>query len=117
MFKQPGIFRRLLAFSVISLSPIAIASKVMGSPQDFIVDNQTQIDLVELYISASPALDWEHNLLALQTLKSGDKNIVRFYGDLSKCLYDIRSVFGDGDEVKSEQIDLCKTNTYTLTDR
>jgi hypothetical protein len=117
MFKQQSIVRLLLAVGTSGLGTMFLANASIASPQDFIVENKTQADLVELYIAASPALDWEHNLLAQQSLRSGNKNIVKFYGDLSQCVYDIRSVFGDGEEVKSERVDLCKTTTYTLSDR
>jgi hypothetical protein len=117
MLKSESNISLLLSAVIGSLAVATTANRASAVPQDFIIENQTKVDLVEIYISASPATNWEHNLLAQQVLKSGDKNVVRFYGDLSECVYDIRTVFGDGDIIKSEGVDLCKTNTYTLTDR
>lgn len=108
---------RLLLAILTGASIVTIADRSLASPQDFMIDNQTQVDLVGIFITVSPATSWEHNLLAQQPLKSGDKSVVRFYGDLSQCVYDIRTIFSDGDVIKSEGVDLCKTNAYTLTDR
>jgi hypothetical protein len=117
MLKIDNTISLVLSTVGASLAVFLAADRASAVPQDFIIDNQTRVDLVEVYIAVSPATDWEHNLLAQQVLKSGEKNVVRFYGDLSQCIYDIRTVFNDGDVVKSEGVDLCKTNTYTLTDR
>ncbi|NJN86658.1 MAG: hypothetical protein HC881_10515 [Leptolyngbyaceae cyanobacterium SL_7_1] len=99
-------------------APIAavITGQAIASKDNFLVQNNSGEDIVELYVSASSRASWDTNLLGGDVLASGESTPVTF-GDPSpqSCLYDIMAVFSNGQTVEDYQINVCSSPGYTFS--
>lgn len=78
------------------------------------VVNKTGTMLVGFYASRVNVADWEENILAGQKLKSGESIIVDVDDGSGGCLFDFKGVFSDGEEVVSEDNNVCELEQFTF---
>ena len=106
-------------------SSSASASEVAPTPsqpalQDltFALTNATNYPLVRFYASPTKLNDWEEDILGEDVLIPGYQTNIVIADGRSTCIYDIKSVFQDGDELIEEGVDLCRLHegTYTLVE-
>ena len=76
--------------------------------------NDTSVDLMEFYTSPANVNEWEEDVLGSEYLPSGYAVDVVIADGRSDCVYDIRGVFYDGDEVEDFEVDLCDLEAYTF---
>ncbi|HEY9620291.1 MAG TPA: hypothetical protein V6C78_07975 [Crinalium sp.] len=95
-----------------------MAGSALASKDNFVVRNNSNTPMTELYISESNRSTWDNNVLGADTLSRGGQTQVMF-GDRnsSVCLYDIRAVFSNGQVVEDYQINVCRNSEYTFRDR
>ncbi|MCB1589033.1 MAG: hypothetical protein KDI56_09030 [Xanthomonadales bacterium] len=78
--------------------------------------NESSYDVVEFYASPVGVHSWEEDILGQGILESGDAGRVTIADGRTQCEYDLRFVFEDGDVIERGDVDLCETESYTLTD-
>jgi hypothetical protein len=106
--------RKAIAISALSLPLISIfAQSALAEKSDFQIINQTDIAITELYLSDSSLDSWNNDILGSDVLNSGNSTRVNF-ADMSndRCLYDIKAVFSDGQEVEDYRINVCTNDNY-----
>jgi hypothetical protein len=95
---------------VASLSnPLLAQSKL-----DFTLKNDTGLTISELYVSPNTSDDWEEDVLGRDILKHGESLDIAFSRTEKTCLWDLKIVDEDDDEVEWGQLDLCKAAHITL---
>jgi hypothetical protein len=95
---------------VASLTGPAIAQ----SKLDFTLKNDTGLVIAELYVSPNTSEDWEEDILGRDVLKHGESLAIAFSRTEKSCLWDLKIIDEDEDEVEWEKLDLCKAEHITL---
>jgi hypothetical protein len=106
--------RKTLAVMALSLPLLPLlAQSALAGKDDFQIINNTGIDITELYLSDSSLDSWNNDILSTDVLEGGDSVKVNF-ADMSsdRCLYDIRAVFADGQEVEDYRLNVCENDNY-----
>jgi hypothetical protein len=86
---------------------------VMAGSQDFIIENQTGIDIYELYISPYQSDDWEEDILDGDILADGDSLEVTF-GNRKETYWDIMIRDEEGNSVVWRKFNLKQVSKITL---
>lgn len=105
---------RIAAISV--LLGLAGISGAAAEDLVFMLDNQSSSAVAEFYASPTNVEDWEDDILGTDTLASGAATRVTIADGRSQCVYDLKFVFKDGSDLEEDEIDLCDTGSYTITD-
>ena len=100
--------------NILALASIALMLAVPAMAQDRSVQigNESGFTIVEFYASTQGAADWEENMIAGQTVASGQAVTVNFADD-GICGYTFRAVFDDGDETIVD-VDVCSVQSVTI---
>ncbi|HEY9647818.1 MAG TPA: hypothetical protein V6C88_15690 [Chroococcidiopsis sp.] len=107
---------RTIALAAVLAAPLAAlaAQTALASKDNFVVNNDTRANMVELYLSPSNRNSWDSNVLS-GVLRSGQSTRVSFSDPSPQvCLYDIMAVFADGRQVQDYQINVCANADYTF---
>jgi hypothetical protein len=110
-----AIFASVLALPIAStIAPDALANK-----DNFVVRNESNVNIVELYVSSSSRTTWDDNILEQgAVLHTGESMRIMFDDPSpSNCVYDVLAVFANGQRVEDFQIDVCNSNSYTFSGR
>lgn len=81
----------------------------------FTLENTSSYGLVELYVAPHSSDTWGEDILAGQTVASGESGDVTISDGDTTCDYDLRFVMDNGATVDGNQ-DLCLLETFTLHD-
>jgi len=100
---------RILALAVL---PVMLALPAAAQEHAVQLGNQSGFTIVEFYASTQGAADWEENMIAGQTVASGQTVTVTF-ADGGTCAYTFRAVFDDGDETVVD-VDVCSVQSVTI---
>jgi hypothetical protein len=95
---------------------VVLASSVaaFSGDQDFKLINKTGLTINELYLSASGDDAWGEDVLDVDTLADGAEVEISFSHKESACMWDMKIVDEDGDDIVWEKINLCKATEITL---
>lgn len=106
---------RARSLSVVLLSALFVLSAlpVLGGTQDFVLVNDTGVEIYRLYISETGNDEWEEDVLDEDTLPDGSRVNIRFSGR-SACLWDLRVEDEDGEALEWDAIDLCESSVVVL---
>lgn len=99
------------AIAVLFLATAAVA---VAGQQDFVLVNETGVDIEQLYISPVSTDEWQEDVFGENVLPDGNEVVVNFPVDGAHCRWDLKIVDGDGDEVVWKNLNLCKISTITL---
>jgi hypothetical protein len=91
-----------------SVSTTAVAQQL-----EFMLINLSPANIEAFFVSAASSGHWEENLLEGSYLPPGHEIGVRIGDGLRTCIYDLRAVFSDGDELEDFGVDLCETGSFT----
>ena len=75
--------------------------------------NETGYVMVEFYGSNKGTTSWEEDILGYDVLGGYDSVDINFDDGTGYCIFDFKAVFSDGDEVVSEDINVCEIPTFT----
>ena len=112
------ILKRAAGATLLSI-PMALATSAIALAEDiaFTLYNETNVDLVELYVSPSNIDDWEENLIPSgQGLGARESTTVTVADERTDCEYDLLGVFADNDEVEDYNVDLCDLESYSFVE-
>ena len=103
--------------SLVLLSALAIGANAYATEDlIFTLNNESSYVVVEVYASPNDVEDWEEDILGQDVLGSEESVRITIADAREQCEYDLRFVFEDGDVLERPSVDLCETNSYTLTD-
>ena len=94
-----------------------VLSMTLSAPADALdrhmtVVNGTSFDIVELYGSNAGTSGPQENMLGDAVLPAGASADIDFDDGSGYCMFDLRAVFEDGDEVVSEGVNICDENRF-----
>jgi hypothetical protein len=99
--------------SVLMLSTIFFAATASAQDVNFLLTNQSGYTLVEFYASPENVSSWEEDILGYDVLESGYVLNIIIADNRSQCIYDMRMVFDDGDELL-DTVNICEMSGYTI---
>ncbi len=101
-----------------ALTAVSLTSSVAASSQrrvlDFTLVNSTKYTIVELYVSPANDDKWGEDVLGKDVLKPGEEVEITFSRGESTCMWDMKIVDEDKDEVEWEKFNLCEASEITL---
>lgn len=102
-----------IAGIVLSLSSLA-ATPLLAADRHVTIVNKTGYTMVEFYGSNNGTSAWEEDILGGDVLAHGQLVDVNFDDASGHCIFDFLAIFEDGDQVKQENVDVCKVGTFTF---
>ena len=96
------------------LSLLLVATAFAQGKQDFTVNNQTGVEIHELYVCPHDSNDWEDDILGKDTLPNGESLVIHFSRKETARLWDLKIVDSDGNSVEWENLNLLKISEVTL---
>lgn len=105
--------RLTLALGVIAMFVTATAFARVGK-QDFVLHNETGVEIHEVYVSPVTAGDWEEDVLGKDTLPNGDSVKVTFDDRDKHSHWDLKVVDGKGNGIEWHDLNLVEISEVTL---
>jgi hypothetical protein len=99
-----------LCFAVV----FAVSVAAFAGDQDFVLVNKTGLTIDELYVSPTHDNEWGEDVLGKDVLKNNENVEIKFSRKETACVWDIKIVDEDDDDVIWTEIDLCKASEITL---
>ena len=78
--------------------------------------NNSARAIKNFYTSSADTTDWQEDVLGEDTIAPGATDTITITTAGDQCLYDMRFIMEDDAELIEKGIDVCKLNTYTLSD-
>lgn len=104
--------------AIISLTVVALfitaSSFARAGKQDFILHNQTGVEIHSLFISPHDSNDWEEDILGRDTLPAGDSVKVTFDDHEKKVHWDLKVTDKDGNSLEWADLNLTEISELTL---
>ncbi|WGM30785.1 hypothetical protein [Brevundimonas sp. NIBR11] len=94
-------------------APAAFAQ--VTEPVTFTLHNESEHDLISLYISVPSTDEWEEDIFGDGILESGDSVDVTIDDDLEDCEYDLKAEFSDGSELVVGSENFCELDGGDVT--
>ena len=105
--------KALVSLAVIALFVTASAFPRAGK-QDFILHNQTGVEINSLYVSPHDSDDWGEDILGQDTLVSGESVKVTFDDREKKVRWDLKVTDKNGNSLEWEDLNLVEISELTL---
>src|SRR6266404_3145509 len=102
-----------LGLAVIALFVTASALARTGK-QDFVLHNQTGVEIHSLYVSPHSTDDWEEDVLGVDTLPTGESVKVTFEDRDKHVHWDLKVTDKDGNSLEWYDLNLIETEEVTL---
>ncbi|HYR77522.1 MAG TPA: hypothetical protein VEM96_17030 [Pyrinomonadaceae bacterium] len=102
-----------LAVGVIAIFLTATAFARSG-PQDFILHNQTGVEINSLYVSPHSSNDWEEDILGQDTLASGESLKITFDDRDKHVHWDLKVTDHEGNSLEWDDLNLIEISEVTL---
>lgn len=93
-----------------------VQSALAADVRDFNLHNSADVDIQEVYVSASGEDTWGEDILDTDVLAAGKSADVSFNDNSDTCIYDLRAVAEDGRELDARQINFCEVSDYTINE-
>ena len=102
-----------LALATVAMFVTASALARTGK-QDFILHNQTGVEIHSLYVSPHSTDDWEEDILGKDTLASGESLKITFDDRDKHVHWDLKVTDKDGNSLEWYDLNLVETEEVTL---
>jgi hypothetical protein len=109
VFGSGAILSVAVIASLITTTAIACAGK-----QDFILHNQTGVEINSLFVSPHDSKDWEQDVLGQDTLANGDSVKVTFDDREKKAHWDLKVTDKNGNSLEWDDLNLVEISELTL---
>ena len=118
---MPTVLTRFKTLAIATLLALSVALPLAGvahaDERDFTLVNNSSAVLTHLYVSPTSADDWGDDILGRDVMAPGDSVLVYFTKfSPDGCGYDLRVTFQDGSTGTLLGVDLCATDTVTVSD-
>ena len=109
------ILRVRIVIALMAIATIVTASAFARSgKQDFILHNQTGVEIHSLYVSPHSADDWEEDVLGRETLPSGETVKITFNDRDKHVHWDLKVTDKDGNALEWYDLNLVEIEELTL---
>lgn len=108
----PSVLRLALSAAILVLGS-GLAVQVHAGTQDFLLVNETGVEIYSLYISETGNAEWEEDVLGKNVLPDGERLEIEFDGR-SACLWDIMVTDDEDNTVEWTAINLCESSVVVL---
>jgi hypothetical protein len=105
--------KAIIALSVIVMFGTAAAFAWPGK-QDFVLHNETGVEIHEVYVSPVTASDWEEDVLGKDPLPEGESVKVTFEDRDKHSHWDLKVVDGKGNSIEWHDLNLIEISELTL---
>jgi len=102
-----------LALVVIAMC-LAAAAFARGGKQDFVLHNETGVEIHELYVSPHSSNTWGEDVLGQDTLAPGASVKITFDDQEKTVKWDLKVADGNKHTIEWENLDLSKISEATL---
>jgi hypothetical protein len=107
--------RRLTAVAAFcALSMLLISTVFAQGKQDFILHNETGVEINSLYVSAHSTDNWEEDILGRDTLPSGESVTITFSPKEKAAMWDLKVTDSGGNSIEWESLNLMEISEVTL---
>jgi len=113
MKKLASKTKLLVAFSVLAMIITATAMARSGK-QDFVLHNETGVEIHELYLSPTTTDVWEEDVLGVDTLPAGESVKITFEDREHRAKWDLKVADGKGNSIEWENLNLIEISDVTL---
>jgi hypothetical protein len=104
-----------LALGVIAIFVTATAfAHTRTGKQDFILHNQTGVEIDSLYVSPHSVNDWEEDILGQDTLASGESLKITFDDRDKHVHWDLKVTDKEGNSLEWDDLNLIEISEVTL---
>ena len=105
--------RIVLALTVVAMFVTATAMARAGK-QDFVLNNETGVEIHELYVSPVETDEWEEDVLGVDTLPDGDSVKITFDDRDKHVHWDLKVVDSKGNSIEWHDLNLIEIAEVTL---
>jgi|SRR6516165_8096821 hypothetical protein len=114
--RQFGISGSIAALSLVGL----LRTNAGAYDRHVMIINNTSYDMVGFYASNVDSDSWQENILRnndIPPLQPGQRLRVNVDDSTGHCMYDFKANFDNGSSAVRRRLDVCYTNSWTVTDR
>jgi hypothetical protein len=107
--------------AVLAISGMTVTSALAAGPgKSVVVTNGTQYTMSEFYASPSDSSGWNtngnNNLIAGQSLSSGQSSTITIADNLPECIYDLMAVvYSPQQYAYTYEVDVCSGGSWNVT--
>ena len=105
--------RILVSLSVVALFLTASVFARAGK-QDFVLHNQTGVEINSLYVSPHDSNDWQEDILGQETLPKGESVKIAFDNRETKMHWDLKVTDKNGNSLEWDDLKLVAISEVTL---
>jgi len=105
--------KAIIALGVIVMF-VTVTAFAGAGKQDFLLHNETGVEIHEAYVSPVTADDWEENVLGKDTLPNGDSVKITFDDRDKHSHWDLKVVDGKGNSIEWHDLNLVEIAEVTL---
>jgi hypothetical protein len=102
-------------FTLAVLAAITLASPTLADKYNRVVTiiNDTDVEMREFYASNQDAKTWEEDILGQDVIPGHHQIDININDNSGYCMYDIKAVFSDGDEV-IDKLNVCEVGSWRV---
>ena len=93
---------------------LVLSTSTFAADQDFLVVNNTGVEINELYVSPSRVDDWEEDLLNGRPLRHGEDLEITFHRKENAAKWDLKVVDHQGNSITWDDLNLLEISELTL---
>lgn len=98
-----------------SFEGVATVASAQALDRRVNVINRTGVTIREFYASSVGQNTWEEDILGSGVLASGSSATVNIDDGTGYCMYDLKAVFEDDDEVVKYRVNVCEVSSVTFS--
>jgi len=106
--------KRFGLIGVIFFMVLLSSTVVFAGDRDFVLDNHTGYEIIEVYVSSSGSDDWGNDVLGSNTLRNNYHVPITFRNNRGSTYFDIMVVFDGGSNKSWSHFNLREIGTITL---
>jgi hypothetical protein len=114
IFTIGGFMKPLFVFTFVLFVFLTQAPNSYAGMQDFVLINETGVEINSLYLSPTKSNKWGDDILGDEVLADGEQATINFVHDQDSCLWDFSVSDPAKTSVSWKGIDLCKYQKITL---
>ncbi|MCW5313203.1 hypothetical protein GTQ43_05055 [Nostoc sp. KVJ3] len=92
--------------------PLTSQNAFAFDKRDFLVYNNNELEITQLYVSSAKSKYWGSNILD-SDIVGGSFDTITFSNNSNQCMYDVKAIYSDGTYDLMHQANLC--STYGIT--
>jgi len=108
------ISKSVIVVTLSVLLVFAAAALARSGKQDFVLHNQTGVEIHELYVSPHSANDWGTDVLGQDTLPAGESVKITFDDREKQVKWDLKVADEKKHSIEWENLDLSKISEVTI---